>query len=85
MRFWRRSLETIAGKGHALVAGLDGRPHRVSKSTIGRIWKKFDLKPHLQASFKPGIDELGQAGVQQPVADAGRGTGRYAARCRWTR
>jgi Homeodomain-like domain len=24
----------------------------LSKSTIGRIWKKFDLKPHLQGSFK---------------------------------
>jgi hypothetical protein len=24
----------------------------LSKSTIGRIWKKFDLKPHLQDTFK---------------------------------
>jgi hypothetical protein len=24
----------------------------LSKSTVGRIWKKFDLKPHLQDCFK---------------------------------
>ena len=28
----------------------------LSKSTIGRIWKKFDLKPHLQESFKLSAD-----------------------------
>jgi transposase/transcriptional regulator with XRE-family HTH domain len=28
----------------------------LSKSTIGRIWKKFDLKPHLQDSFKLPAD-----------------------------
>ena len=28
----------------------------LSKSTIGRIWKKFDLKPHLQDSFKLSAD-----------------------------
>jgi hypothetical protein len=28
----------------------------LSKSTIGRIWRKFDLKPHLQDSFKLSID-----------------------------
>lgn len=26
------------------------------KSTIGRIWKKFDLKPHLQDAFKLSTD-----------------------------
>ncbi|WP_084700741.1 IS630 family transposase [Streptacidiphilus anmyonensis] len=30
----------------------------LSKSTIGRIWKKFDLKPHLQDSFKLSTDPL---------------------------
>jgi hypothetical protein len=30
----------------------------LSKSTIGRIWKKFDLKPHLQDSFKLSADPL---------------------------
>lgn len=28
----------------------------LSKSTIGRIWKKFDLKPHLQDGFKLSTD-----------------------------
>jgi transposase len=28
----------------------------LSKSTIGRIWRKFDLKPHLQESFKLSND-----------------------------
>jgi transposase len=28
----------------------------LSKSTIGRIWKKFDLKPHLRDSFKVSTD-----------------------------
>jgi transposase len=28
----------------------------LSRSTIGRIWKKFDLKPHLQDSFKLSAD-----------------------------
>jgi transposase len=28
----------------------------LSKSTIGRIWQKFDLKPHLQDSFKLSTD-----------------------------
>jgi hypothetical protein len=28
----------------------------LSKLTIGRIWKKFDLKPHLQDSFKLSSD-----------------------------
>ncbi|MFJ4866771.1 IS630 family transposase [Streptomyces sp. NPDC088748] len=28
----------------------------LSKSTVGRIWKRFDLKPHLQESFKLSTD-----------------------------
>src|SRR6266513_728407 len=28
----------------------------LSKSTIGRIWRKFDLKPHLQDGFKLSTD-----------------------------
>ena len=28
----------------------------LSKSTIGRIWKRFDLKPHLQDGFKLSTD-----------------------------
>jgi transposase len=30
----------------------------LSKSTIGRIWRKFDLKPHLSDSFKLSPDPL---------------------------
>jgi transposase len=30
----------------------------LSKSTIGRIWRHFDLKPHLQDSFKLSTDPL---------------------------
>jgi transposase len=34
------------------------RRSRLSKSTVGRIWRKFDLKPHLQDSFKLSTDPL---------------------------
>jgi transposase len=30
----------------------------LSKSTVGRIWHKFDLKPHLSDSFKLSTDPL---------------------------
>ena len=30
----------------------------LSKSTVGRIWRRFDLKPHLQDSFKLSTDPL---------------------------
>jgi transposase len=30
----------------------------LSKSTIGRIWRKFDLKPHLTGTFKLSTDPL---------------------------
>ncbi|WP_441248416.1 helix-turn-helix domain-containing protein [Kitasatospora sp. McL0602] len=30
----------------------------LSKSTIGRIWRKFQLKPHLADTFKPSTDPL---------------------------
>src|SRR5512135_747446 len=30
----------------------------LSRSTVGRIWRKFDLKPHLQDSFKLSTDPL---------------------------
>jgi transposase len=30
----------------------------LSPSTIGRIWRRFDLKPHLQAGFKLSTDPL---------------------------
>jgi transposase len=31
---------------------------RLSKSTIGRIWRRFDLKPHVQDGFKLSNDPL---------------------------
>jgi transposase len=30
----------------------------LSKSTIGRIWRKFDIKPHLSGTFKLSTDPL---------------------------
>ena len=47
-----------AATRHALVAGLDGRWAGLSKSTIGRIWRKFDLKPHITGTFKLSADPL---------------------------
>jgi hypothetical protein len=55
-----------------IVAALEGTPGKdthwsqasvaartgPSKSTIGRIWRKFDLKPHLQDSFKLSTNPL---------------------------
>jgi transposase len=50
------TLESSPGKdthwSRASMAASSG----LSKSTIGRIWKKFDLKPHLQDSFKLSTD-----------------------------
>src|ERR1700683_3966526 len=46
------TLETTPGKDtHWSRASMAARTG-LSKSTIGRIWKKFALKPHLQDSFK---------------------------------
>ena len=36
------------------MAGRSG----LSKSTIGRIWRKFDIKPHLTGTFKLSTDPL---------------------------
>jgi hypothetical protein len=30
----------------------------LSESTIGRVWQKFDLKPHLSDGFKLSTDPL---------------------------
>ena len=38
----------------ASMAGRSG----LSKSTVGRIWRKFDLKPHLSDGFKLSSDPL---------------------------
>jgi transposase len=50
------TLEATPGKDtHWSRASMASRSG-LSKSTIGRIWKKFDLKPHLQDSFKLSAD-----------------------------
>jgi transposase len=50
------TLETTPGQDtHWSRASMAARTG-LSKSTIGRIWKKFDLKPHLQDSFKLSTD-----------------------------
>ena len=50
------TLESTPGKDtHWSRASMAARTG-LSKSTIGRIWKKFDLKPHLQESFKLSAD-----------------------------
>jgi transposase len=50
------TLETTPGKDtHWSRASMAARTG-LSKSTIGRIWRKFDLRPHLQESFKLSTD-----------------------------
>jgi transposase len=50
------TLESAPGKDtHWSRASMAARTG-LSKSTIGRIWKKFDLKPHLQDAFKLSTD-----------------------------
>ena len=51
----------------------------LSESTVGRIWRKFDLKPHLQDSFKLSTDPffvkkvVDVAGLYHNPARAGGG------------
>ena len=40
-----------------LVPGVDGR-QRPGESTVGRIWREFELKPHLPTTFKLSTDPL---------------------------
>jgi transposase len=50
------TLESLPGKDtHWSRASMAARTG-LSKSTIGRIWRKFDLKPHLQDTFKLSSD-----------------------------
>jgi transposase len=52
------TLETTPGKDTHWSRASMARRTGLSKSTVGRIWKKFDLKPHLQDSFKLSTDPL---------------------------
>src|SRR5215467_975602 len=50
------TLESTPGKDTHWSRASMARRTGLSKSTIGRIWRKFDLKPHLQESFKLSAD-----------------------------
>jgi transposase len=50
------TLESVPGKDTHWSRASMARRTGLSKSTIGRIWRKFDLKPHLQDSFKLSSD-----------------------------
>jgi transposase len=50
------TLETTPGKDTHWSRASMARRTGLSKSTVGRIWRKFDLKPHLQDSFKLSSD-----------------------------
>jgi transposase len=50
------TLESVPGKDTHWSRASMARRTGLSKSTVGRIWKKFDLRPHLQDSFKLSTD-----------------------------
>ena len=50
------TLESVPGKDTHWSRASMARHSGLSKSTIGRIWRKFDLRPHLQDSFKLPAD-----------------------------
>jgi transposase len=52
------TLESSPGKDTHWSRASMARRTGLSKSAIGRIWRKFDLKPHLQDSFKLSSDPL---------------------------
>jgi len=52
------TLESAPGKDTHWSRASMARHSGLSKSTIGRIWKKFDLKPHLQDAFKLSTDPI---------------------------
>lgn len=58
--------ETPASATHWSRSAMAARSG-LSKSTIGRIWRKFDLKPHLTDGFKISTDPLFVAKVVDVV------------------
>jgi len=52
------TLESSPGKDTHWSRASMAQRAGLSKSTIGRIWKKFDLKPHLQDALKLSTDPL---------------------------
>jgi transposase len=52
------TLESAPGKDTHWSRASMAQRSGLSKSTIGRIWRKFDLKPHLTDGFKISTDPL---------------------------
>ncbi|MFE7868717.1 IS630 family transposase [Streptomyces bacillaris] len=50
------TLQTSPGVDTHWTRALMAQRTGLSKSTIGRIWKRFDLKPHLQDAFRLSAD-----------------------------
>jgi transposase len=50
------TLESTPGRDTHWSRASMAKRTGLSRSTIGRIWRKFDLKPHLQDSFKLSTD-----------------------------
>ncbi|MFI6663044.1 IS630 family transposase [Streptomyces sp. NPDC050523] len=50
------TLESTPGKDTHWSRASMAKHSGLSKSTVGRIWKRFDLKPHLQDAFKLSTD-----------------------------
>jgi transposase len=50
------TLESTPGNDTHWSRASMARRTGLSKSTVGRIWRKFELKPHLQDSFKLSTD-----------------------------
>jgi len=50
------TLESTPGKDTHWSRASMAKHSGLLKSTIGRIWKRFDLKPHLQDAFKLSTD-----------------------------